>query len=200
MKLNLVEFLLRAVVPTAQHLPPGSMVLCAADGDEEDGSVRSIPIVVLKGKPEARLCPGEPGILVALVEMPRCPVMLFGLHLDGQNRGFPADFSVTMPMHIAEQRSLLRILAKADECMYVAVSGARPTLAFSVAIRPSLREMFATVWNAVSCLPLNPDTDVARANDLATACLEHIVASRAMHGFFSSSGPSTPTGNGKPAA
>lgn len=199
MKLNLVEFLFRAVAPTAQHLPPGSMVLCAADRDEEDGSVRSIPIFVLKGKPEARLCPGVPGILVALVETPHCPVMMLGLHLDGQTCGFPADFSVTMPMHIAEQRSLLRILAKAGECIYVAVSGARPTLAFSVVIRPSMREMFATAWNAVSCLPLNPGADIARANDLATACLEHIVASGAMRGFFSSSSPSTPPGNGKPA-
>ena len=195
MKLNLVEFLFRTIAPAAQNLSPGSMVLCAADRDDDDGSERSIPIVVLKGEVEARLCPTEPGILLGVVETPDCPMLMFGLRLDHQTGGFPADFSLTLPMHTVEQRSLLRIFANAEECVYVAVSGARPTLAFGVPLRPSLREIFTTAWDAVSKLPLNPEADVARAHELATACMQH-VANDVLRGFFSSAGPSAPLGNG----
>ena len=188
MKLNLIEFLFRAIAPNAASLSPGSMAVCAAERDDADGVAKSIPIIVLKGDADARLCPTEPGVLVGVVETPECPLIMFGLRLDKQTCGFPPDFSTTMPMHSAEQRSLLRILANADECMYVALSGAMPTLALGVKIRPSLHELFVTAWESVATLPLNPQADVDKATDLAEAAIER-VARDAMRGFFSSGGP-----------
>ena len=190
MNVTLVELLHRAVVPAAERLQPGSMALLAAD-QVEGGVVRPVPIVVLKGDGAARLCPAEPGICLAVVETPQCPVFMFAIHIEGQTRGFPATHSVLLAMHTAEQRSLLRILANADQCLYVAISGSRPTLAFSVGARPELREQFTTAWRAVSEFPLNPQADRGEAAACAVSAMS-TVAGDILREFFSSKNETPP--------
>jgi len=192
-KLNIVEFLFRTIAPAAQDMAPGSMVLCAAERDEDDGTSRSIPIVVLKGEPDARLRPTEPGFLVGVVETPDCPMLLFGLKLDNQTSGFPHAFSVTVPMHTADQRSLLRILANADECMYVAMSGSLPTMALGMKIDPSIHELFMTAWDAVAALPLNPEADIDRARELADALMNQVAKETAPRVFSPDNQDAPPT-------
>jgi hypothetical protein len=174
MKLGTVEFLFRAIAPAAQDMAPGSMALCAAERDEPDGTSRSMPIVILKGESEARLRPIEPGFLVGVVETPDCPMLLLGIKLSNQTAGFPDAFSVTVPMHTVDQRSLLRILANADECLYVAMSGALPTLAMGMKVDPSVHELFTTAWDSVAALPLNPEADIDRARELAHALMNQV--------------------------
>lgn len=192
MKLSLVEFLFRAVAPVAQSLQSGSMVLCAADRNEDDGTTTELPIVVLKGEPDARLNPTEPGILVGVIETPDCPMLMFGLHLDDQTSGFPRAFTVTVPMHTAEQRSLMRILANARECLYVAISGPLPTLAIGTNITPSLHEILSTAWDAIAALPLNPEADIDRAREVADAVMQK-VATEVEGGFFHAHGSTPPS-------
>jgi hypothetical protein len=160
------------------------MVLCAAERDEPDGTSRSMPIVILKGESEARLRPTEPGFLVGVVETPDCPMLLLGIKLSNQTAGFPDAFSVTVPMHTVDQRSLLRILANADECLYVAMSGALPTLAMGMKVDLSVHELFTTAWDSVAALPLNPEADIDRARELAHALMNQVA--KKTHAKFSS--------------
>ena len=190
MNVTLVELLHRAVVPAAERLQPGSMALLTADLVEGAG-VRPLPIVVLKGDSAARLCPAEPAICLAVVETAHCPVFMFAIHIDGQTRGFAATHSVLVAMHTAEQRSLLRILGNADDCLYVAMSGSRPTLAFSVGARPELREQFTAAWHAVSEFPLNPQADTAEAAACAGFTMS-LVADDILRRFFPSSNDTPP--------
>ena len=183
MKLNLVEFLFRAIAPAAQDLAPGSMALCAAERDGPDGTSRSMPIVILKGESEARLRPTEPGFVIGVVETPDCPMLLVGLKLRDQTAGFPDVFSVTVPMHTADQRSLLRILATAEDYLCVAISGALPTLAMGIKLDPSVHELFTAAWDSIAALPLNPQADIDRARELAHAAMNEIA--RETHARFS---------------
>lgn len=191
MNVSLVELLHRAVVPAAERLEPGSMALLTAD-QVEDGVVRPVPIVVLKGDAAARLCPAEPGVCLAVVETPQCPVFMFAVYIEGQTRGFPATHSVLLAMHTAEQRSLLRILASANRCLYAAISGSRPTLAFSVDTRPELREQFTTAWRGVSEFPLNPRADTAHAAACAASAMSAVAGDMLRQFFPSGSGTRPP--------
>jgi hypothetical protein len=116
---------------------------------------------------------------------------MFAIHIEGQIRGFPATHSVLLPMHTAEQRSLLRILANAGQCLYVAMSGSRPTLAFSFGTAPELREQFATAWRAVSGFPLNPQADTGEAAACAVSAMS-MVAGDILREFFSSKNDTSP--------
>jgi len=122
---------------------------------------------------------------------------MFALRLDDQTRGFPPGFSVTVPMHTPEQRSLLRTLANAEECMYVALSGDLRTLALEVKIRPSLHDLFAMAWDSVAVLALNPQADLAKANDMATVLMQS-VAKDVLRRFFSSGATVLPPGDPAP--
>lgn len=190
MNVTLVELLYRAVVPAAERLQPGSIALFTAD-QVEGAVVRPVPIVVLKADSAARLCPAEPGICLAVVETPQCPVLMFAIHIEGQTRGFPATHSVLLAVHTAEQRSLLRILGNADQCLYVAMSGSQPTLAFSVGARPELREQFTTAWHAVSEFPLNPQADTGKAVACAVSAMS-MLSGDILREFFSSKNGTPP--------
>lgn len=197
MKLNLIEFLFRTAAQRVSGLSPGSMALTTAEKGDSDGKACNVPIDILKGEDSARLCPTEPGLIVGVVETPECSLLLFGVRLDKQTLGFPTDFSTTMPMHTAGQRSLLRTLANAEECMYVALRGDLPTLALEVRIRPSLHNLFARAWDSVAVLPLNPQADLAKANAMATALMQN-VAKDALRRFFPSGASVLPPGDQAP--
>jgi hypothetical protein len=102
-----------------------------------------------KRDPQAKLRFPEPGVRVGIIEAPGCPVYMFGLGLDDPIRGFSADISVILPMHIAERSSPLRILANAEACMSVALSGEGPITALGATIRPWIEGLFVTVRDAV---------------------------------------------------
>lgn len=187
------QFLLCRYGSLAEDLSVGAMNLTTTEFSLPSGR-HWLPTVVLKGKPHQRLRSPNPQVHVFGVETPECPVVLVGVHFPLHD-DFGQPYVTLIPMHSAEQRSLLRIIATAPYWFYVFFSGAAPTLAFLAGCEPGLVEAYSRIWTLVAGYPLNPNANTQWAIQFASEALAH-VRPQATVAFLAAGFPGKAVGQG----
>lgn len=154
--------------PLASQLEEETMA-CSTAALHLEGEDQEVPAFVVKGDPEANLEKPVVRCQVLGIETSECPVVAVGVEFPEQVETLTAWYWTWIPMHTADQRELLKLMASAPVWLVVVFSGERVSRALIVRVNDIARAQYRQLKQVVESYPTNRRADTERAIDAAQA-------------------------------
>lgn len=144
-------------------------IACSTAPIHFQGQDYEVPAIVAKGSAESRLQRPVVRCQVLGIETSQCPVIAVGVEFPHQINTFASWYWSWVPMHTAEQRDLVGLMATAPAWLVIVFSGDFVSRALIVQVSELARARYRRLKQTVESYPENPRSDTRRAIDAAQA-------------------------------
>lgn len=142
-------------------------IACSTARIQLEGQDYEAPAIVVKGAAEARLLRPVVRSQVLGIETSECPVVAVGIEFPHQVDNLASWYWSWVPLHTAEQRELVGLMATAPAWLVVVFSGELVSRALIVQVTELARARYRRLEQMVESYPEDPKSDTGRAIDVA---------------------------------